>query len=247
MTTSWKRTLPALGLGIALGLGLSRIRLDTPTVSAQETESPRAEPGTVLADLLEGNKRFVEGKAAHPHADQARIAELAKGQHPRAVVLACADSRVAPEIVFDQGLGDIFTIRVAGNTLDATIVGSVEYAVEHLGSSLVLVMGHARCGAVRTTLDVYGKPDALVALGPNLEALVERIAPIVPALPAGLEGEARIEAAVEANAAFVAHQLEAQSEIVHHAVESKKATVIAGVYDLAHGGKVTILEKSEKK
>lgn len=106
-----------------------------------------------LEDLLEGNRRFFEEERIHPHASSARRSEVAGGQHPTAVVLSCSDSRVPPEIIFDQGLGDIFVVRTAGNVLDDTAIGSIEYAVAHLGVRLVVVLGHTRCGALGALLD----------------------------------------------------------------------------------------------
>jgi carbonic anhydrase len=239
-TNRW-RVPVALALGFAAGVAASQLRFPA---RAQDAEAAR---GTALDDLLAGNKRFVEGKPLHPHADPQRVAELAKGQHPRAVVLSCADSRVAPEIVLDQGLGDIFTVRVAGNVLEPSITGSIEYAVEHLDVPLVLVLGHARCGAVSAALAAHGHPDALVGLGPNLAALVEHIEPVLSSLPVGLLTDAeKLDAAVEANVRLVASELERQSEVVRRAVEAKKTTITAGVYDLEHGGALRILEKKAR-
>ncbi len=110
-------------------------------------------PGAkALAQLVEGNRRFATGQLQHPHQDAARRAEILPGQSPLAVVLCCSDSRVPPEVVFDQGLGDLFVVRTAGHVLDAAVLASVEYAVDHLGTRLVLVLGHARCGAVAAAL-----------------------------------------------------------------------------------------------
>jgi carbonic anhydrase len=100
-----------------------------------------------LARLVEGNKRFVEMKLTHPEQDIACRTTLAKGQQPFAVILGCSDSRVPPEVIFDQGLGDLFVVRVAGNVADDIGIASIEYAVEHLGSRLIVVLGHERCGA----------------------------------------------------------------------------------------------------
>lgn len=103
-------------------------------------------------ELKEGNGRCVIGKAIHPHQDEVRRKEISHGQHPIAIVLSCADSRVTPEVVFDQGLGDLFSIRVAGNVPTDDVIASMEYAVEHLGSRLIVVMGHQRCGAVEAAM-----------------------------------------------------------------------------------------------
>src|SRR6476661_5513416 len=101
-----------------------------------------------LAKLMAGNQRYTRHKEQHPDESLARRKELIGGQHPFAIVLGCADSRVSPELLFDQGLGDLFVIRVAGNIADDAILGSIEYAIEHLGAKLILVLGHEKCGAV---------------------------------------------------------------------------------------------------
>jgi carbonic anhydrase len=105
-----------------------------------------------LEKLKAGNQRHVTGQLVHHHQSVSRMRAIAAGQHPFAIILGCADSRVPPEIIFDQGLGDLFVIRVAGNIVDDAILGSIEYAVEELGASLVLVMGHERCGAIAATI-----------------------------------------------------------------------------------------------
>jgi len=117
---------------------------------AQEMQVPTG--AEALARLMEGNKRFVTRKAQHPDQTLAHLREVESGQHPFAVVLSCSDSRVSPEIVFDQGLGDLFVIRVAGNVTDDTVIGSIEYAVEHLKAPLVVVLGHQGCGAVQAAV-----------------------------------------------------------------------------------------------
>ena len=106
----------------------------------------------LLANLMEGNSRFVEGKSIHPHQDMAHRKMCADEQHPQVAVVACADSRVAPCILFDQGLGDLFVTRVAGNVVNDMILGTLEYGVEHLGIKLIVVVGHKRCGAVSAAL-----------------------------------------------------------------------------------------------
>jgi carbonic anhydrase len=123
--------------------------------------------------LLEGNKRFVSGNLAKKDFSLEKRKELLKGQNPYTVVVGCSDSRVPPEIIFDQGLGDIFVIRVAGNVLDPVSLGSIEYAVEHLKTSLIVILGHTRCGAVHATIHSPSKAED------NLKAIVERIMPAV--------------------------------------------------------------------
>src|SRR5207247_2291014 len=126
--------------------------------------------------LQDGNARFVSGKLEHPNESPERRTEVAKGQHQFAVILACADSRVGPEVIFDAGLGDLFVTRVAGNVVDDAMLGSIEYAVEHLGAPLIVVCGHQRCGAVQATVETVasGAP----APG-HLGALIDPIKPAV--------------------------------------------------------------------
>jgi carbonic anhydrase len=247
----WKAWLVSLFLGLALAITQVALRdRTTATCLAQEATREGASGGdasAVLDELLAGNRRFVEGKATRLHADPTRVHELASGQHPRAVVLACADSRCVPEIVLDQGLGDLFTVRVAGNVLDPSVTGSVEYAVEHLKASLLLVLGHARCGAVTAALAAHGHPEGLVSLGPNLERLVEQIEPVIATLPPGLSDEDRLGAAIEANVLLVKRELEAQSAILAKAIEEKRLTIVPAVYDLAHEGRLKLLAPSSAR
>ena len=105
-----------------------------------------------LEDLLEGNRRFVEGKMVNPNRSSARRREASAGQHPTAVILTCSDSRVPPEILFDRGIGDLFVVRTAGNVVDDSVLGSIEYAVAHLGVRLIMVLGHTNCGAIGAAL-----------------------------------------------------------------------------------------------
>ena len=130
-----------------------------------------------LARLLEGNARYVESRAARPDQTPERRAEVATVQHPFALVLGCADSRVPPEIVFDQGLGDLFVIRVAGNVLDDQVLASIEYGVEHLHIPLVIVLGHERCGAVVATIDASVRANVQHVVHDILEEdVVEKLA-----------------------------------------------------------------------
>src|SRR5688572_30341950 len=122
-------------------IGLAVVGRANPPAGAAGTLSPDA----ALARLMDGDARIVAGESQRPHQGEARRAELAKGQAPIAVVLTCSDSRVAPELVFDAGLGDLFVIRNAGNVLNDQVIGSIEYAVEHFQAPLVIVVGHERC------------------------------------------------------------------------------------------------------
>jgi carbonic anhydrase len=143
------------------------------------TETPRPEvtdPDEALDRLVQGNRRFVDGHMQHPDQDPDHRLRVSQGQEPFAVILTCSDSRLPPEVLFDQGLGDLFVVRVAGNIVDAAVLGSVEYAVDHLGTPLVMVIGHQRCGAVEATLESiqhHSPPHGSVA------ALVTAITPAV--------------------------------------------------------------------
>ncbi|MFD0202829.1 MULTISPECIES: carbonic anhydrase [Saccharothrix] len=145
--------------GITAGTAATVVVAGAPA-SAQGPSAPRTAPATAVdaegawRKLAEGNRRFVTGHQTHPHESLRWRESLVRGQHPFAVVLGCADSRVPPELVFDHGLGDLFTVRAAGEVLDNSVLGSVEYAVEHLGIPLVVVLGHANCGAVSAAVDV---------------------------------------------------------------------------------------------
>ena len=126
-----------------------------------------------LKKLKEGNKRFVEMKLQHPDSDKKRRDEMLKGQHPFVVVLSCSDSRVPPELIFDQGLGDIFEIRNAGNVLDEHVIGSIEYAVMHCGVKLVVIMGHQDCGAINATLSGVSETKYIQSLEDSIKPAVE--------------------------------------------------------------------------
>src|SRR4029434_4567942 len=139
--------------------------------------------------LAAGNARFVAGNLEHPNQSPARRTKLAEGQRPFAIILGCSDSRTAPEVVFDQGLGDLFVVRTAGNVVDDVALGSIEYAAEHLGASLIVVLGHENCGAVKATLDGGKLPG-------HLPAIAKAIRPAVKA-SAGQPGDALNNAVLE--------------------------------------------------
>jgi len=125
-----------------------------------------------LLKLKQGNKHFASSRLKHPDESHHRRDELVKGQHPFAAILSCSDSRVPTEIIFDQGLGDIFTIRNAGNVLDEHILGSIEYAVEHLGINLVVVMGHESCGAIEAAMSKHHDTKAIESLKKSIEPAI---------------------------------------------------------------------------
>jgi carbonic anhydrase len=176
--------------------------------------------------LRQGNFRFTSGRSERPHqgADQREL--VAKGQKPFALILGCADSRVPPEILFDQGLGDLFVIRVAGNVVDDPGLGSIEYAVEHLNVKLIVVLGHERCGAVDAATK-GGDP------GGHIGSLVHAIAPAVEA--ARIKKGNLLEEAVKANVLLIVNQLKNTAPFLAPAAKSGMLTVVGAVYDLETG------------
>ena len=141
-----------------------------------ERPSPRPDPAAAFTILTDGNARFVDGQAERPHQDSKHRAGIAAAQHPVAVVLGCADSRVAPEIVFDQGLGDLFVVRTAGHVVDSAVLGSIEYGVDVLDIPLIAVLGHECCGAVTATVAAAdGGAEPLGAIGDVIEQTMPSI------------------------------------------------------------------------
>jgi len=181
--------------------------------------------------LLDGNKRYVEGKPSHPNQTPERRQHVANGQHPFAVIVSCSDSRVPPEIIFDQGIGDLFVVRVAGNVIDDTGVGSIEYAAEHLHVSVILVLGHERCGAVEAAVKGGEAPG-------HIKSLVEAIRPAVEnakCRPGDLA-----ENAMRGNVKLAVDHLKASKPILEHLVHKGTLSVIGARYDL-DDGQVTLI------
>jgi len=187
-------------------------------------------PADSLAKLKTGNDRFVAGKPEHPDQSVARRSEVAKGQHPYAIILSCSDSRVPPELVFDAGLGDLFVVRVAGNTADESAIGSIEYAVEHLGATLIVVLGHERCGAVKAAVD---SADATAPAPGHLPAVLEPIAPAVKQVK-NFPGDT-VDFAVRANVANTVEQLKTSDPVLSERLKSGKLQIVGGRYDLETG------------
>lgn len=184
-----------------------------------------------LQRLRDGNQRFASGTSVL-ESDPTERAEHLSGQEPFAVILGCSDSRVPAEIVFDQGLGDLFVIRVAGNIVAPSLLGSVEYAAIHLGSRLAVVLGHSGCGAVRATIEQVRHPAA--ALSPNIAAIVDQIRPSVEPLIAGAADDLT-ERAVRANVGASANQLRHGSAVLGDLVRNDGLLVIGAHYSLATG------------
>lgn len=193
-------------------------------VSAQDKSSS----DKIWSDLMEGNQRFVAGKSEARELVQLRQ-KLASAQHPKAMIVSCSDSRVPPELLFDQSLGDLFVVRSAGNIADAIGVGSLEYAAEHLGSTVLIVLGHTSCGAVKAACSGEKMPT------PNLQAIVDQINPAVGRAKQHAEKDALLDAAVTENVHQSAKDVLARSEVLRHEVDEHKLTVIQAVYHLDSG------------
>lgn len=199
------------------------------TAEAQQALTPDA----VLSELKEGNRRFVEGRLTVRDFN-AQVAATAGGQHPKAVILSCLDSRVPPEIIFDQGIGDVFVGRVAGNVEDVTMLGSMEFGTRAAGAKLIVVLGHTACGAVKGAADgvELGNLTALLAdLGPALETA--RTA--AGEAPADSKNEAFIEAAIVANVRQTMADIKERSPVISEMLASGQIGLVGGVYDLASG------------
>jgi len=208
----------------------------TPAVaSPRRAADPKASPLTAdqaWRKLAAGNARFVDGQQKHPHESLEWRESLVEGQHPFAVILGCADSRVSPELVFDEGLGDLFVIRAAGEVLDTAVIGSIEYAVEHLSVPLIVVLGHESCGAVGATIDVV-QHDAAVA--GDIATLVRSIEPAVRATPPNPDAAAFLAACVAEQARRAAKYLRERSNIVSDAVAHHGVKVVSATYELRTG------------
>lgn len=193
------------------------------------TAIPPMTSAEALQRLIDGNARFVEGASIQGPPQRARLAQLADGQHPFATVLGCSDSRVSPEMVFDQGLGDLFIVRVAGNVVGSEILGSLGYALEHLATPLFVILGHEGCGAVQAALQ-RGHERAHGALAPLLDAILPALEGIDP----GESPEAQLHRAVEANVRRAVRQL-ATTTAGSAALANGRIQLVGAVYELATG------------
>lgn len=191
-----------------------------------------------LERLREGNRRYVAGTpAVDPFTRSARRSELVGGQEPFAVILGCSDSRVPVEIVFDLDLGDLFVIRVAGNVVASSQVGSVEFAASQFGTRLVVVLGHTQCGALHATLEALRRPEPVTGT-PGLRAIVDRIRPAIVDLVAadpGGDPEALVRRAVRANVRTSVRQLRHGSPLLEQLIEEDGLMVVGAEYSLESG------------
>jgi len=189
--------------------------------------------GEALERLSDGNRRFVANRGG---ASVTRPNEVAAGQHPFAIILGCSDSRVPAEIVFDQGLGDLFVIRVAGNIVAPSLVGSVEFAAERFGTRLVVVLGHSSCGAILATLEELARPGE--GQSPNLRSIVDRVRPSIAGLLATElrhDHDALVREAVRANIRASANHLRHGSRILEQLIHTDGLLVVGAEYSLETG------------
>jgi carbonic anhydrase len=216
----------ALGLGKALGVTAEE-RLSR----SVETETHATGAGEALARLKEGNQRFMDEKPLHSNESASWRSLLLETQKPFATVLGCSDSRVPPELVFDVGFGDLFTIRLAGNIIAEDVIGTLQYAVAHLHTPLVVVLGHEGCGAVHATVEeMLHKTKELK----YIESLIQLIKPGLRELDLNLDQAALLRAAVEANVRWSMRQLSTIPEGAQ-ALREKRGVLAGAVYELATG------------
>ncbi|MBD2246517.1 carbonic anhydrase [Nostoc sp. FACHB-888] len=230
-----RRDFLKLGMTGAFGMMLSASDLLWRVEQAKAAEIPSTSPESLSPDaalqkLIEGNQRFVQHQPQYPDQSALRLKEVAQVQHPFATILSCADSRVPAEIVFDQGIGDIFDVRIAGNIATHEAIGSIEYAVVLLASPLLMVMGHERCGAVTAAV----QNESLLG---DISTFVKAIKPAVEKVKSQ-PGDA-VENAVVANVQYQIEQLK-HSKLLTEQVRSGKLKIVGGRYDL-DTGRVTII------
>jgi carbonic anhydrase len=228
-----------LGSGLVAGAGLlagaTPAAAATTSTSATHPEPPVRGPAAALARLVAGNRRFITGHLRHPHQSLEDLHELAAGQHPFVITIGCADSRVSPEILFDQGLGDIFDNRVAGNIVDDLLLGSIEFAVEEFGCPLIVVLGHERCGAITATIDAIESGGTAPG---HIGVIVEALRPIIePVLDA--PGDP-VDNAVRANIHTQAAQLVSRSPLIAGHIRAGELRIVGARYDL-DDGRVTLV------
>ena len=217
-----------------LKLGGAIVALSSPlmpsAVAQQESTQQPISPTLALQELIEGNSRFVQDHRQNPHQSRLRLAEIATEQHPFASILCCADSRVPAEMIFDAGLGDLFVVRIAGNVVSPRVMGSLEYSTKILGSQLIVILGHERCGAVTAAVEDTLEDGEIGTFVADIKPALARVK--------DLEGD-RINNAVIAN---VQYQLEVlnKSKLLTHLVTQGKLQIVGGWYDL-DTGEVTII------
>jgi carbonic anhydrase len=230
-----RRTLFGVSAGVAAAAAITAGAGSAAATPGRRTTDPKATP--LNADqawrmLAAGNARFVAGRQRHPHESLEWRQSLVEGQHPFAVILGCADSRVSPELLFDEGLGDLFVIRAVGEVLDTAVVGSIEYAVEHLSVPLVVVLGHESCGAVGATIDVVQNG---ATVSGDVSTVVRAVEPAVRATPPNPDAKAFLAACVAEQARRAATYLQERSNIISDAVAHHGVKIVSATYELRTG------------
>ena len=217
-------------VNLALVISILLLALIAPALASGVDTGVSADEA--LKMLKDGNGRYVEGKATHPHQDAARRALTAgQGQHPFAALLSCSDSRVPVELIFDQGIGDLFVVRVAGNVAATDEIGTMEYAVDHLGAPVLVVLGHSQCGAVTAAVEGTKLPGSMGVL----------VAPIKPAADKakadnpGAATEALVNDAVKENVFQAMEDMLRKSPVIKARVKAGKARLVGAIYELDTG------------
>jgi carbonic anhydrase len=221
---------PIIRLLLGLGIGLAALGSFSAWRAATlyGDQPPPTTPAAALARLKAGNERFVRGHSEERHLVQVRT-ELLTEQRPYAIILSCSDSRVPPELVFDETLGRLFIIRVAGNVIDPVALGSIEYGAQVLGARLLVVLGHEHCGAVKAAAKAG-------SFGPNIDAIVKRIAPAIERVKAGgVKRSGHVEAEVEENVRVQLRSALEESAILRDLTQKGRLQSAGGVYDLETG------------
>lgn len=197
-------------------------------IAAEAVETNSITGEQALQKLMEGNARFISGNVTHPDQSKERLQELVSGQHPFAVVVGCSDSRIPPEIIFDHGLGDIFVVRTAGKVLDNVVLGSIEYAVEHLGVPLVVVLGHDSCGAVKAAVEGGTVPG-------HLDSLVKFIQPAVDEAKKNRNESELLNNSIDNNINNIVEELNTSLPILSEKVEMGELRIVGARYQLDTG------------
>lgn len=218
----------ALGLLTLSGAAAAWGALPSPASAAVHDLPAIRTPEEALAELMAGNRRFVEGRPVGPHRSMARVRDVAEGQSPFAAVLSCADSRVPVEILFDQGFGDVFVCRAAGNVTNPELVASLEFGTLVLGARVLVVLGHTQCGAVKAAIAGEPVPGQISTLYGRIQPAVER------------STTRELEDVARENVRIQARLLSTSSPVIAQLVRDRTLLVTGGVYDLTTGG-VTLL------
>lgn len=202
------------------------------TLSAQASEFKNLSAKEAMAKLKQGNERFVKHKMKHPHETQSRMLELTNGQHPFVATLSCSDSRVPIEILFDEGLGDIFVIRNAGNVLDEHVIGTIEYAIYHLNINLIVVLGHENCGAVGAAMSEGKEPKEIESIKKAIKPAVEECKKCK---------NYTYENVIKQNAKMVAQNIKNDKTVKKYLKDHPEVEIVPAYYHL-DSGKVEFLQ-----